>query len=131
MAAGCAKVFKDLRRPERPSCQSDTSARDWRRAGSDAARSAARSTRDLLNVLDEIGKRGSLKAAWATVLGGLAGFERELIRARTGEGLKRQRPRGQVRSTSEDDPASAPGGAAAPCCWRDYGRCGADLCCRL
>jgi hypothetical protein len=69
----------------------------------------------------------ALKAARATVLGGLAGFQRELIRARTGEGLKRQRPRGQVRSTSEDDPASAPGGAAAPCCWRDYGRCGADL----
>ena len=55
----------------------------------------ARSTRDLLNVLDEIGKRGagfrSLKDTWAdtttphgrlmlTVLGGLAEFERELIR---------------------------------------------------
>jgi DNA invertase Pin-like site-specific DNA recombinase len=64
----------------------------------------ARSTRDLLNVLDEIGKRGagfkSLKDTWAdtttahgrlmlTVLGGLAEFERELIRARTGEGRTR------------------------------------------
>jgi DNA invertase Pin-like site-specific DNA recombinase len=63
----------------------------------------ARSTRDLLNVLDEISKRGagfrSLKDTWAdtttphgrlmlTVLGGLAEFERELIRARTGEGRK-------------------------------------------
>ena len=69
----------------------------------------ARSTRDLLNVLDEIGERGagfrSLKDAWAdtttphgklmvTVLGGLAEFERELIRARTGEGRKRAKERG-------------------------------------
>ena|SRR5215471_4355897 len=66
----------------------------------------ARSTRD---VLDEIGERGagfrSLKDAWAdtttphgklmvTVLGGLAEFERELIRARTGEGRKRAKERG-------------------------------------
>jgi DNA invertase Pin-like site-specific DNA recombinase len=69
----------------------------------------ARSTRDLLNVLDELGKRGagfrSLKDTWAdtttphgrlmlTVLGGLAEFERELIRARTGEGRKRAKARG-------------------------------------
>ena len=69
----------------------------------------ARSTRDLLNVLDQIGKRGagfkSLKDTWAdtttahgrlmlTVLGGLAEFERELIRARTGEGRKRAKERG-------------------------------------
>src|SRR5262245_28260864 len=69
----------------------------------------ARSTRDLLNVLDELAKRGagfrSLKDAWAdtttphgkrmvTVLGGLAEFERELIRARTGEGRKRAKDRG-------------------------------------
>jgi DNA invertase Pin-like site-specific DNA recombinase len=69
----------------------------------------ARSTRDLLNVLDEIAKRGagfrSLNDAWAdtttphgrlmlTVLGGLAEFERELIRARTGEGRERAKARG-------------------------------------
>jgi DNA invertase Pin-like site-specific DNA recombinase len=69
----------------------------------------ARSTRDLLNVLDEIAKRGagfrSLKDSWAdttsahgrlmlTILGGLAEFERELIRARTGEGRKRAKDRG-------------------------------------
>jgi len=69
----------------------------------------ARSTRDLLNVLDELATRGagfrSLKDAWAdtttphgklmvTVLGGLAEFERELIRARTGEGRKRAQERG-------------------------------------
>ena len=69
----------------------------------------ARSTRDLLNVLDAIGKVGagfrSLADTWAdtttphgrlmlTILGGLAEFERELIRARTGEGRKRAKARG-------------------------------------
>ncbi len=69
----------------------------------------ARSTRDLLNTLDAIGKVGagfrSLHDAWAdtttphgrlmlTVLGGLAEFERELIRARTGEGRERAKARG-------------------------------------
>jgi DNA invertase Pin-like site-specific DNA recombinase len=69
----------------------------------------ARSTRDLLNVLDAIGKAGagfkSLADAWAdtttphgrlmlTVLGGLAEFERELIKARTGEGRRRAQARG-------------------------------------
>jgi len=69
----------------------------------------ARSTRDLLNILDTISKAGagfkSLSDAWAdtttahgrlmlTVLGGLAEFERELILARTGEGRKRAKARG-------------------------------------
>ena len=69
----------------------------------------ARSTRDLLNILDAVGKAGatfkSLADGWAdtttphgrlilTVLGGLAEFERELIRARTGEGRARARARG-------------------------------------
>jgi DNA invertase Pin-like site-specific DNA recombinase len=69
----------------------------------------ARSTRDLLNILDQIGKVGatfkSLADAWAdtttphgrlmlTVLGGLAEFERELIRARTAEGRERAKARG-------------------------------------
>jgi DNA invertase Pin-like site-specific DNA recombinase len=69
----------------------------------------ARSTRDLLNVLDQVGKAGasfkSLADAWAdtttphgrlmlTVLGGLAEFERELIKARTDEGRKRAQARG-------------------------------------
>lgn len=64
----------------------------------------ARSTRDLLNLLDTIAKRGatfcSLNDPWAntttphgrlmiSVLGGLAEFERELIRARTSEGRTR------------------------------------------
>jgi len=69
----------------------------------------ARSTRDLLNTLGTITDRKagfrSLGDAWAdsttahgrlmvTVLGGLAEFERELIRARTGEGRIRAVARG-------------------------------------
>ena len=69
----------------------------------------ARSTRDLLNTLAAITdkKAGfrSLGDTWAdtttshgrlmlTVLGGLAEFERELIRARTGEGRARAKARG-------------------------------------
>lgn len=69
----------------------------------------ARSTRDLLNTLDEIAKAyagfRSLRDVWAdtttphgrlmlTVLGGLAEFERELIRARTSEGRARAKARG-------------------------------------
>jgi DNA invertase Pin-like site-specific DNA recombinase len=69
----------------------------------------ARSTRDLLNALATITDRKagfrSLGDAWAdtttahgrlmlTVLGGLAEFERELIRTRTGEGRARAVARG-------------------------------------
>jgi DNA invertase Pin-like site-specific DNA recombinase len=69
----------------------------------------ARSTRDLLNILDDIAKRGagfkSLHDAWAdttnahgrlmvTILAGLAEFERELILARTSDGRTRAKARG-------------------------------------
>ena len=69
----------------------------------------ARSTRDLLNTLATIADKGagfrSLADAWAdtttphgrlmlTVLGGLAEFERELIKARTGEGRARAKAQG-------------------------------------
>jgi len=69
----------------------------------------ARSTRDLLNALATIAAKDagfkSLADTWAdtttahgrlmlTVLGGLAEFERELIKARTGEGRKRAQARG-------------------------------------
>jgi DNA invertase Pin-like site-specific DNA recombinase len=71
-------------------------------------RRLARSTRDLLNTLAAITGKGagfrSLHDTWAdtttahgrlmlTVLGGLAEFERELIRARTGEGRERAKGR--------------------------------------
>lgn len=64
----------------------------------------ARSTRDLLNIVDEVKTKGasfkSLADAWAdtttphgelilTVLGGLAQFERTLIKERTSEGRAR------------------------------------------
>jgi DNA invertase Pin-like site-specific DNA recombinase len=69
----------------------------------------ARSTRDLLNTLVAIAEKNagfrSLGDVWAdtttphgrlmlTVLGGLAEFERDLIRARTGEGRERAKARG-------------------------------------
>jgi DNA invertase Pin-like site-specific DNA recombinase len=69
----------------------------------------ARSTRDLLNTLAAIADRKagfrSLGDAWAdtttahgrlvlTVLGGLVEFEKQLIRARTGEGRERAKARG-------------------------------------
>jgi len=69
----------------------------------------ARSTRDLLNILDDIAKCGagfkSLHDAWAdttsphgrlmvTILAGLAEFERELILARTSDGRARAKARG-------------------------------------
>jgi DNA invertase Pin-like site-specific DNA recombinase len=69
----------------------------------------ARSTRDLLNTLAQIAEKGagfrSLVDAWAdtttphgrllvTFLGGIAEFERDLIRARTSEGRERAKKRG-------------------------------------
>jgi DNA invertase Pin-like site-specific DNA recombinase len=71
----------------------------------------ARSTRDLLNLLGTVAEKGagfkSLRDTWAdtttahgrlmlTVLGGLAEFERELIRTRTGEGRERAKARGVI-----------------------------------
>ena len=71
----------------------------------------ARSTRDLLNLLGTIAEKGagfkSLRDAWAdsttahgrlmlTVLGGLAEFERELIRTRTAEGRECAKARGVI-----------------------------------
>ena len=71
----------------------------------------ARSTRDLLNLLGAVADKGagfkSLRDTWAdtttahgrlmlTVLGGLAEFERELIRTRTGEGRQLAKARGVI-----------------------------------
>ena len=113
MAAGCAKVFKEKisgTKTDRPEL-----AKLIRRLEEGDVLvivrldRLARSTKDLLNVLDEIGKRGagfrSLRDTWAgtttphgglmlTILGGLAEFERSLIVARTGEGRKRAKDRG-------------------------------------
>jgi len=113
MAAGCAKVFKEKVSGAKADRAELTKA--IRRLGPGDVLLVtrldrlARSTRDLLNVLAIIGERKagfrSLKDTWAdtttphgrlmlTVLGGLAEFERELIRARTGDGRTRAKARG-------------------------------------
>src|SRR5262249_26970247 len=112
-AAGCAKVFKEKASGAKTD-RSELAKVIARLEPGDVLvvtrlDRLARSARVLLNVLDELAKRGagvkSLKDAWAdpttphgklmlTVLGGLAEFERELIRARTGEGRKRAQERG-------------------------------------
>ena len=90
----------------------------------------ARSTRDLLNTLAAItGRKAgfrSLGDAWAdtttahgrlmlTVLGGLAEFERDLIRARTGEGRARAKARGRENGpAAQAHPAPAARGDQAP-----------------
>lgn len=112
-AAGCAKVFAE----KVSGAKSDRVelARLLKRLGEGDVLVVtrldrlARSTRDLLNILDTIAKAGagfkSLSDAWAdtttmhgrlmlTVLGGLAEFERELILARTGDGRTRAKARG-------------------------------------
>jgi DNA invertase Pin-like site-specific DNA recombinase len=110
-AAGCAKVFKEKAsgadRPELAKAIGRLEEGDVLVVT--RLDRLARSTRDLLNVIAAIADRGagfkSLKDTWAdtttahgrlmlTVLGGLAEFERELIRARTGEGRKRAKDRG-------------------------------------
>jgi DNA invertase Pin-like site-specific DNA recombinase len=112
-AAGCAKTFKEKvsgAKTDRPEL-----AKVLRRLEPDDVLVVtrldrlARSTRDLLNVLGAVAERGagfkSLKDTWCdtttphgrlltVLLGGIAEFERELIRARTGEGRKRAKARG-------------------------------------
>jgi len=112
-AAGCAKAYSEKAsgaRTDRPEL-----AKLLRRLGEGDVLMVtrldrlARSTRDLLNILDTVAKAGagfkSLADAWAdtttahgrlmlTVLGGLAEFERALIIARTGDGRARAKARG-------------------------------------
>jgi DNA invertase Pin-like site-specific DNA recombinase len=113
MAAGCANVFKE----KVSGAKTDRAelAKVIRRLEPNDVLVVtrldrlARSARDLLNVLATVGEREagfrSLNDAWAdtttahgrlmlTVLGGLAEFERELIRARTGDGRARAKARG-------------------------------------
>ena len=78
----------------------------------------ARSTRDLLNILTEIGAKGaafrSMADPWAdtttphgrlmtTMIAGFAEFERELILIRTSEGRKRAKARGVKMGVNRHD----------------------------
>ena len=112
-AAGCARIYREKEsgartdRPELASAIAKLGSGDVLVVS--RLDRLARSTRDLLNILAQIADRKagfkSLHDGWAdtttphgrlmlTVLGGLAEFERELIRARTGEGRKRAKARG-------------------------------------
>src|SRR5262245_4917410 len=112
-AAGCAKVYAEKisgarsNRPELAKVLKRVDTRDVLIVT--RLDRLARSTRDLLNILDDIAKRGagfkSLHDAWAdttsahgrlmvTILAGLAEFERELILARTSDGRARAKARG-------------------------------------
>src|SRR6516164_7660220 len=112
-AAGCAKVYSEKAsgaKTDRAELRKAVSRlRDGDVLVVTRLDRLARSTRDLLNLLDEMAKRGagfkSLADTWAdtttphgrlmlTVLAGLAEFERELIRARTGEGRARAKAEG-------------------------------------
>src|SRR3954447_20897510 len=111
--AGCKKVFRETAIGANTDRSQLRKALDRLEAGDvlmvTRLDRLARSTRDLLNTLAAItGKKAgfrSLGDAWAdtttahgrlmlTVLGGLAEFERELIRTRTGEGRARAVARG-------------------------------------
>ena len=112
-AAGCGKVFREVASGVK------TDRAQLRRLLDGLAKGdvvtvtrldrVARSTRDLLNTLATVAAKGagfrSLGDVWAdtttahgrlmlTVLGGLAEFERELIRSRTTEGRERAKARG-------------------------------------
>jgi DNA invertase Pin-like site-specific DNA recombinase len=112
-AAGCAKVYSETASGARSDRPQLAKVLRLLRGGDTLIVTRldrlARSTRDLLNTLHAIAKAGatfkSLADTWAdtttphgrlmlTVLGGLAEFERELIRARTGEGRARAKARG-------------------------------------
>lgn len=112
-AADCAKVFREKISGAKTDRKELTKAIAALDAGDllvvTRLDRLARSTRDLLNILAMVAGRGagfrSLGDAWAdtstphgrlmlTVLGGLAEFERELIRTRTSEGRARAKERG-------------------------------------
>jgi DNA invertase Pin-like site-specific DNA recombinase len=112
-AVGCAKVFSEKASGAREDRAELRTVIDRLQPGDTLIVTRldrlARSTRDLLNAMAAVTERGagfrSLKDSWAdtttphgrlmlTVLGGLAEFERELIRTRTGEGRERAKSRG-------------------------------------
>ncbi len=111
--AGCKKVFREVASGAKTDRSELRRMLDKLAAGDVVTVTRldrlARSTRDLLNILATInGKKAGFRSvgdAWAdtttahgrlmlTVIGGLAEFERELIRARTSEGRARAVARG-------------------------------------
>jgi DNA invertase Pin-like site-specific DNA recombinase len=113
MAAGCAKVYREKASGAKTDRAELAKVMSRMEPGDVLVvcrlDRLARSTRDLLNIIEALTQRGagfkSLKDTWAdttsphgrlmlTVLGGLAEFERKLIRARTGDGRKRAKERG-------------------------------------
>ena len=111
--AGCQKIFREKasgttrQRPEFQRMLDQIRSRDtivvWK------LDRFARSTRDLLNTVETLGEAGakfqSLSEPWAnttthagkmimTIFAGIAEFERDLIRERTGAGLQAARKRG-------------------------------------
>ena len=112
--AGCKKVFREVASGAKADRAQLRRLLDQLDAGDVLAVTRldrlARSTRDLLNTLAAItAKKAGFKSigdTWAdtttshgrlmlTILGGLAEFERDLIRARTGEGRARAVARGK------------------------------------
>lgn len=130
--AGCAKIFTET---ASGACTERTQLKRAITALADGDISIvtrldrlARSTRDLLNGLAAVSEKNaqfrSLRDPWAdtttphgrlmlTVLGGLAEFERELIRERTGEGRVRAKARG-VSSAVGPSCRSNSGGSSPP-----------------
>ena len=114
LAAGCAKVYSEKMSGKATDGRAELAKVLRRLERGDVLMVTrldrlARSTRDLLNTLAAITEQKagfrSLGDAWAdtttshgrlmlTVLGGLAEFERDLIRSRTGEGRERAKARG-------------------------------------
>ena len=127
-AAGCEKIYRETASGVKTDRSQLRRAIDKLAAGDvlmvTRLDRLARSTRDLLNTLASIAAKGagfrSVNDAWAdtttahgrlmlTVLGGLAEFERELIRARTGEGRRRaMEARRQIWPTTGPEPPPAP-----------------------
>jgi hypothetical protein len=131
-AAGCSEIFQE----KVSGAKSDRKqlARLIGRLGKDDVLVVtrldrlARSTNDLLNLLGAVADKGagfkSLRDTWAgtttphvrlmlTVLGGLAEFERELIRSRTSEGRERAVAKGGDGAQAETDAPPAPGSRCA------------------
>jgi DNA invertase Pin-like site-specific DNA recombinase len=111
-AAGAVKVYREKEsgaRSDRPALAKALKVLDAGDVLLVTRLDLARSTRDLLNILHEVGQRGaafkSLADTWAdtttphgrlmlTILGGLAEFERSLIAARTASGRERAKAAG-------------------------------------